>query len=106
MQRLDEAIRAERRERRGFEYYSVSGDESGREFPCGNRARKIPRRDQRDHAEWFANRVADYVVAFGRNLIGELARAFATEVAKDIDGAFYFAERFGQCLAFFARHFL
>ena len=43
---------------------------------------------------------------FGRHVVTELTRAFAAEVTKDIDRARDFADRFRQCLSFFARHLL
>ena len=43
-------------------------------------------------------------VALGRHQHAGHARAFAREVAEDVDGAPHFALGFGQRLAFLARH--
>ena len=52
----------------------------------------------------LAQRVAEHVVALGRNLVAELPRALAAEVAQNVDGALHLAFGFGQRFAFFASH--
>src|SRR5262249_21885247 len=92
---FDEAIRTQGRERRGLDDHRVSRDEGGSHFPGRNGAREIPRRDQTDDAERLAHRVAENFLAFGRNLVAELTRAFAAEVSKDVNGALHLAFGFG-----------
>src|SRR4029079_16446079 len=73
-------------------------------LPRRYRCRKVPWRDQGDSAERFSNCVAENLLTFGRYVVTELTRAFATEVTKDIDRPRNFTDCFGQGLSFFASH--
>ena len=105
MQRFDDAPGAERRGGRGLQHHGVAADQRGRQLPGRNGAGKIPRRDQAHHADGLAHGEHVDAVALGGHQHAVQARAFAGEIAKDVDGAAHFALGFGEGLAFLARHF-
>ncbi len=105
MQRFDDAPRAERRGGGGLQHHGVAANQRGRELPGGNGAREIPRRDQAHDADRLADgEHVDAVALGGREQAGQ-PRALAGKVAEDVDRAAHLALRFGQRLAFLARHF-
>ena len=104
MQRFDDPPRAERRRRGRLEHHRVAANQRRRQLPGGNRGRKIPGRNQTHHAERLADGEHMDAIALGGNQHAGHARAFAAEVAQDVDGAPHFALGFGQRLAFLARH--
>src|SRR5262245_45275696 len=106
MQRLDESQGAERCLRSGLDDHSISAHQSWGHLPCGNRAGKIPRRNQGRDSQRLAEGVTKNALPLRRDLIRELPGALPTEVAKDIDGAFHFPLGFGQGLPFLAGHVL
>ena len=77
---------------------------AGASFQAGIARREIPGRDQADHADGFADGEHVHAVALGRHQHPGQARAFAGEVAEDVDGAAHLALGFGQRLALFAGH--
>ena len=106
MERFDDAVGAQRRERRWLDDHSISRHQRRSELPHRDRDWKIPRCDQAHNAQWLAQRVTENILALGRNLIAELPRAFSTEVAKNIHGALHLALGFRQGFSFLSRHFL
>ena len=93
-----------RRGRGRLQHHGVAADQRRRQLPGRNRAREIPRRDQPHHADRLAQREHVDAVALGRHQHAGHARAFAGEVAEDVDGPPHLALGFGQRLAFLARH--
>ena len=87
----------------GLEHHGVAVAQRRRDLPCGDRDRKIPRRDQADDAERFAR---DLDVEAGTNrgdLLARHAQRLAGEERKDLARARDFADAFRQGLAFLAR---
>ena len=88
----------------GFSTTVLPQISAGASFHAGNRAREIPRRDQAHHADRLADGEHVDAVALGGHQHARHARAFAREIAQDVDGAAHFALGLGQRLAFLARH--
>ena len=58
----------------GFGHHAVATGEGGRDFPCEQIERQVPRADATDHPKWFPQGVIDrtipHGVAFARELLG------------------------------------
>src|ERR1035441_9260211 len=104
VERFDDAPGAEGRGGGRLDEHGVAADERRGELPGGDGAGEIPRRNEADYADGFAQREHVDAVALGGHQHAGHARPFAAEIAEDIDGAAYFALGFGQRLAFLAGH--
>ena len=87
----------------GLEHHAVAVGQGRSDLPGRNRRRKIPRRDDADHADRFAS---EFDVDSGAHRWQQLTRAAQYLAGKEFEhvaGPRHFANTFGERLAFLAR---
>ena len=100
-----EPMRRHRRERGGLEDDGVPRDERGRHFPRRDGDGEVPRRDERDDAEWLLSRQQlRGSVGAGECLAAQPPTLPAKE-AQDVGGAVDLARGLGQRLALLGGEF-
>ena len=99
---LDESCRGMRRIFRRLEDHGVAADQRGKQLPGRDRQRKIPRRDQRAHADRRAHGHGELIGQFRRRGFTEQAPAFAGHIESAVDPFLHVAAGFFEHLAHFA----
>src|SRR5262245_13301474 len=87
----------------GLADHRIPANESRGKFPGGNCDRKIPGRDERDHAERIATGEEEIAGKVMRNGLSAQGVTHAAVEAEDIDGALHLARGLCKGLALFAR---
>ena len=86
----------------GFEHDRVAIGQSGRDLPCRNGNREIPRGDHTDHAQRIAGDLDADTRTHARHGLAGQAQTFTGKKRKNLACTAGFADAFGQGLAFFA----
>ena len=103
LQDVDEGPRRGGRQLRRLEDHAVGKRERRRNLPRRDSERKIPGRDQPDHANWLARDVDFDAGPHGVELVTTDPHCFASEVLEDGAGTAGFTHRIGERLAHLAR---
>ena len=86
-----------------LEHHAVAVGQRRRDLPGRDRERKVPGRDQADHADRLARDVDLHAGPHRGHRFAAGAQRLAGEELEDLAGARRFADGLGQGLAFFAR---
>src|SRR3989344_5217215 len=93
-----------RNKARWLEHNSSPTNQGRKDFPAGNRNRKIPRGDECKHANGHTTRTNMLVRQLRWHRLPEHSSTFTSHVITDINAFLHIAKAFSDCLAHFLAH--